>query len=66
MAGLNVGGSIFEGAGKWLDLVKSGPHDCNFSYQANTGISPTMTSVGLLLPAISAHQARRPHDGRWH
>ena len=48
MAGLNVGGSLMEGIGKWLDLVKSGPHDCNFSYQANTGGTPAMSAVGLL------------------
>jgi hypothetical protein len=48
MAGLNVGGSTLEGAGKWLDLVKSGNYGEKFSYQPNSGATPAMTSVGLL------------------
>ena len=53
MAGLNVGGSggsgsIFELAGKWLDLVKTGPYDSQFQYQPGSGATPTMTAVGLL------------------
>jgi hypothetical protein len=48
IAGLNVGGSTMEGVGKWLDSVKSGPHDSNFSYQPGSGATPAMTAVGLL------------------
>ena len=53
MAGLNVGGSggsgsIFELAGKWLDLVKTGPNDSQFQYQPGTGATPTMSAAGLL------------------
>ena len=45
MAGLNVGGtggsgSIFELAGKWLDLVKTGPYDSQFQYQPGSGATP--------------------------
>ena len=48
MAGLNVGGPVMKDTGKWLDMVKSGPHDCNFSYRADSGATPTMSAVGLL------------------
>jgi hypothetical protein len=53
MAGLNTGGSagagsVFESAGKWLDLVKTGPNDSQFQYQPGTGATPAMTAVGLL------------------
>ena len=47
MAGLNVGGSVFSGTSKWLDLVAV--HDgTEYGYQPGTGASSTMTSVGLL------------------
>ena len=47
MVGLNVGGSggtgsAFELAGKWLDLVKTGPNDSQFQYQPGTGATPAM------------------------
>ena len=47
MAGLNVGGSVFSGASKWLDsvAVRDGTE---YSYQPATGSTNTMTSVGLL------------------
>ncbi|MGO8690707.1 MAG: prenyltransferase/squalene oxidase repeat-containing protein [Thermoguttaceae bacterium] len=53
MAGLNVGGSggsgsIFDLAGKWLDLVKTGPNDSQFQYQPGSGATPTMSAAGLL------------------
>ena len=49
LAGLNVGGgAALEKAGKWLDLVKVGPHDSQFQYQPGTGTTPTMTAEGLL------------------
>jgi hypothetical protein len=53
MAGLNVGGSggtgsIFDSAGKWLDLVKTGPNDSQFQYQPGSGATPTMSAAGLL------------------
>ncbi len=46
--GAGAGGSALEKAGKWLDLVKTGPHDSQFQYQPGTGATPTMTAVGLL------------------
>ena len=52
LAGLKWGGrrsgSALEMAGKWLDLVKTGPNDSQFQYQPGTGATPTMTAVGLL------------------
>ena len=53
MVGLNVGGSggtgsAFELAGKWLDLVKTGPNDSQFQYQPGTGATPAMSAAGLL------------------
>jgi hypothetical protein len=46
MAGLNVGGSAFSGASKWLDSVAV--HDgTEYGYTAG-GSSPTMSAVGLL------------------
>ncbi len=51
LAGLKVGGpgaAPLESAGKWLDLVKTGPNDSQFQYQPGTGPTPTMTAVGLL------------------
>jgi hypothetical protein len=52
MAGLNVGGagadSVFDLAGKWLDLVQTGPHGGQFQYQPGTGPTPTMSAAGLL------------------
>ena len=41
-------GSALELAGKWLDLVKTGPHDSQFQYQPGSGATPTMTAAGLL------------------
>jgi hypothetical protein len=35
-------------AAKWLDLVKTGPHDSQFQYQPGCGATPSMTAVGLL------------------
>ena len=47
MAGLNVGGSVFSGASKWLDSVAV--HDgTEYAYQPGNGSSNTMTAVGLL------------------
>jgi hypothetical protein len=47
MAGLNVGGSAFAGAGKFLDSVAV--HDgVEYCYMPGAGSSPTMTAVGLL------------------
>ena len=48
MAGLNAGTSSSDLACKWFDLVACGPNGCNFQYQAGTGPTPAMTSVGLL------------------
>ena len=47
MAGLDVGGSVFSGASKWLDLV-SVNNGSEYCYQENMNPTPTMTSVGLL------------------
>ena len=47
MAGLNVGGSVFAGARKWLDSVAV-QNGAAYSYQPNQPPSNTMTSVGLL------------------
>ncbi len=47
MAGLNVSGSVFSGASKWLDSVAL--HDgAEYAYQPGQGPAATMTSVGLL------------------
>jgi hypothetical protein len=54
LAGLKVGGagaadgSALEKAGKWLDLVKTGPNDSQFQYQPGSGATPPMTAEGLL------------------
>ena len=47
MAGLNVGGSVFSGTSKWLDLVAA-HGGAEYAYQPGQGPSNTMTSVGLL------------------
>ncbi len=47
MAGLDVGGSVFSGVTKWLDLV-SVNNGTEYCYQENMNPSPTMASVGLL------------------
>ena len=48
MAGLNVGGSSLDWAGKFLDSVAKGCHGGQFGYQPGQGPTPTMTAVGLL------------------
>jgi hypothetical protein len=48
MAGLNVGKSNFDWAGKFLDSVAKGYHGGQFAYQPGQETTPTMTSVGLL------------------
>jgi hypothetical protein len=41
-------GLPFDGAGKWLDSVQSGPNNSRYCYQPGTGPANTMTAVGLL------------------
>jgi hypothetical protein len=48
MAGLNVGGSSLEWAGKFLDSVKKNSAGSQFAYQPGQEATPAMTSVGLL------------------
>jgi hypothetical protein len=48
MAGLQVGGSTFGGASKWLDLVQTGPYNSLYRYQPGRDHSNTMTAAGLL------------------
>lgn len=48
MAGLQTNESAFVGAKKWLRLVTKGKSGGLFSYNPKAGLSPTMTSVGLL------------------
>jgi hypothetical protein len=46
-AGLDVGGSVFSGTGKWLDSVAV--HEgSEYAYQPGQGSAPTMTAEGLL------------------
>ena len=47
MAGLDVGGTAFSGASKWLDSVAVN-NGSEYSYQPGTPPANTMTSVGLL------------------
>ena len=48
MAGLNVGGSSLDWAGKFLDSVAKGYHGGQFGYQPGQEPTPAMTAVGLL------------------
>ena len=69
MAGLNVGGSggsgsVFDLAGKWLDLVKMRPQRQPVPVSARQRRHPDHERRRPALPAISARQADRPHDGR--
>ena len=59
MADLNVGGSAFSAAGKWLDGVAV--HDgAEYAYQPGQGSSSTMTSVGLLCRQYLGASATTP------
>ncbi len=48
MAGLTVNPATLGGAQKWLKSVAKGQKGGLFSYRPDTGVSPTMSSVGLL------------------
>ena len=48
MGGLEVSPAAVEGAHKWLAMVAKGKSKGLFSYNPATGVSPSMSSVGLL------------------
>ena len=68
MAGLNVGGqrlgSIFDLAGKWLDLVKCGPQRQPIPVSARQRPHARHDRRRPALPPVPARQADRSHDGR--
>lgn len=48
MAGLQVNANVLDAGKKYLDLCKSGPYRCEFSYMPGGGPKYSMTAVGLL------------------
>ena len=63
MAGLQVNPRAIEGAKRWLKSCAKG-NGGQFCYTPESGATPSMTAVGLLVPPVHGTEAERPAIGR--